>query len=275
MQWVALKQTKRITAELAEKGVEYLCPECFSPVQMRSGPHRQPHYYHISRNILCRQHGKTAFHLETQLAIQRALPQNEGILEYAFPSIGRIADVAWLEKKIVYEVQCSNISYKEIQERTHDYKSLDFHIVWILHDRRYNRRRLSAAEIFLKERLHYFSSIDANGSGTIYDQFSVTRNAKRTFKGIKLPISISKPYRMDEVEANLDWPEGAISRKKLRELGFAGDLIDRIQKNPSSSWTGMKRLEGNKKRPSFRKLWAHLKALYSSFLHALLEKNSV
>jgi competence protein CoiA len=275
MQWVALKQTERVPAANAEKGVEYLCPECFSPVQMRSGPHRRPHYYHISKNILCRQHGKTAFHLETQFAILKVLPQNEGILEYAFPSIGRIADVAWVEKKIVYEVQCSNITFKEIQERTHDYQSLGLFVVWILHDRRYNRRRLSAAEMFLKKQLHYFSSIDAKGLGALYDQFSVIRKARRTFKGTKLPISIAKPYRMDELEANREWPEAVLSRKEFIEIGFEGDLVDRIQKSPPSSWSGMKRLEGRKKRISFRKLWEHCKALYSSFLHALLEKNSI
>jgi competence protein CoiA len=276
MQWVALEDGKRITAEDAVKSSQYLCPECFCTVRMRSGPHRRPHYYHVSKNFLCRQQKKTPFHFETQLAIQKKIP--EAILEFSFPSIHRIADVFWPEKKFVFEIQCSNISYAEIKKRTEDYNSLGIQVIWILHDRRYNRKRLSSAELFLQERDHYFSSIDSKGFCIIYDQFCLTTGAKRNFKGVKLPIDLSKPYWMNEISKINDWPKQAISRMNTRKIGFQGDLIDRIRETSPTTWKRMKELELPKKDrfvSRIQKQWDMIKGIYSCFLHALLEKNSI
>lgn len=276
MHWIALKDGQRITAETAVKNTQYLCPECLCIVHMRSGPHRRPHYYHVSKNSLCRQQGKTAFHLETQLAIQKAAP--EAILEFSFPSISRIADVFWPSKKIVFEVQCSSISYEEIRKRTEDYNSLGLQIVWILHDRRYNRRKLSSAELFLNEGNYYFSSIDTKGLGIIYDQFALVKGAKRIFKGAKLPVAISWPYAMCEIACTQQWPKEAIARKESREIGFQGDLVDRIHKSAPTAWKAMKSLEHSKKESLLKrsqKAWVLIKGIYSSFLHALLEKHSI
>jgi len=278
MQWVALEENKRITAENAVKSTQYLCPECFCPVRMRSGPHRRPHYYHISKNSLCRQQGKTAFHLETQLAIQKALPAGEALLEFSFPLILRIADVFWPAKNIVFEVQCSNISYSEAKKRTEDYMSLGLRVIWILHERRYNKLKLSSAELFLKEHHCYFSSINAKGVGYIYDQFHLISGAKRIFKGPKLPIEISTPYEMNEINCDKDWPKDAALRRRSRTIGFKGDLVDRILKSPSTAWESLKRLEHHKTDSigqRVKKRWLLLKKTYSSLLHAFLEKNSI
>jgi len=278
MQWVALEENNRITAGKAVKSAQYLCPECFCPVRMRSGPHRRPHYYHVSKNSLCRQQGKTAFHFETQLAILKALPKDEAILEFSFPSIHRIADVYWATKNIVFEVQCSNISYKEVKKRTEDYASLGLHVIWILHDRRYNKMRLSSAELFLTEHQCYYTSIDAKGVGSIYDQFNVISGAKRVFKGIKMPIEISSPYEMKQILCSADWPKDALSRKNLRSIGFQGDLVDRVFNSSATTWESMRFLELRKRDPLAKKIkagWFFLKGIYSSLLHAFLEKNAI
>ena len=49
-------------------------------------------------------------------------------LEHRFPSIGRIADVALLPEKIIFEIQCSLISISEVEKRITDYATLEpFH----------------------------------------------------------------------------------------------------------------------------------------------------
>jgi competence protein CoiA len=275
MQWIALAEQERITADQAKKGVTYLCPECASLVRMRSGPHRRPHFYHITENRFCRQNGKTAAHLETQLAIQRSIP--EVILEYACPQIQRIADLFWPERKLVFEVQCSSISYEEIANRTEDYQSIGLEIVWILHDRRYNQRWLSSAEKFLIDKSHYFSSIDGSGSGTIYDQFFCIEGSCRVSRGPRLPISLAHPYPMSERLIDSDWPLEAIRRAKKRELGFSGDFVDWISQNEPTHWERIKFLEMCRQSSSISKgksILSFLRDGYLSGLNAFLKKHS-
>ena len=83
-------------------------------------------------------------HLAIQKVLSKSLPGSR--LEHRFPSIGRVADVVYFPKKIIFEVQCSPISLKEVQKRNRDYLSLGFTVIWILHDRHYNKKTLSLAE---------------------------------------------------------------------------------------------------------------------------------
>ena len=51
----------------------------------------------------------------------------------------------------MFEIQCSPITAREIEERNSDYQSLGYQVIWILHDSLYNKGRLTAAEYFLQE----------------------------------------------------------------------------------------------------------------------------
>src|SRR5262249_33589089 len=127
------------------------------------------HFYHTDSKRTCRLKGKTEKHLQTQKWLQNSLPHGESSLEYPFPSIGRIADVAWHPKKIVFEVQCSPITPHEVEARNRDYASIGYQVIWILHDVRYKQRWESAAEVFLRDHPHYYTNIDENGEGCVYD----------------------------------------------------------------------------------------------------------
>ncbi len=276
MQLVALNKDTRILAVHADKGRSYRCPECLNSLRVRSGPHRQPHFFHLSSNPLCNQQGKTLFHLQTQLHILKSLPLEEAEMEIAFPEIGRIADVVWEAKKLIFEVQYSSITEQEVRQRTCDYESRGYQVVWILHEKRFNRRRLSAAEQFLVEKDCYFTSIDDKGKGVIYDQFAVVRNGMRLFKGPRLPISLANPFVL---ALNKDLSHELIFRTK-RQLGFSGDFFDQAQKADPKDWAAMQRLQLRfaKRRLSFKRiktsvLW--LKNIYLSLLHALLEKHAI
>jgi competence protein CoiA len=204
-----------ISAREATGHIDYRCLECDSTVRKRSGPHRQPHFFHLRESPSCFLSGKGMVHLQIQWRLFELFPRGECELEYRFPSLGRIADVVWLPQRLIFEVQCSSISREELAARNRDYASLGFQVVWILHDSRYNQRLLSSAEQELKEKVHYFSNIDQEGNGLIYDQFDVKKRNRRTVKLGKLPIDLSCPKTSPQ-----------------RPLYFAGDLHDLKKDSP-------------------------------------------
>ncbi len=124
-------------------------------------------------------------HLRIQKQIQALLPPNEAFLERRFPQIGRIADLVWEPRKLIFEVQCSPITLKEVKQRKKDYESCGYRLIWILHDKRFNRRWPTPAEIFLREGACYFT----NGTH-FYDQEEIIKGRQRTMRGTPLPISL-------------------------------------------------------------------------------------
>ena len=242
MQFYALDGNEPILASLSQKQKDYRCPECDSIVRVRSGPHRQIHFYHTKTKRLCRQHKKSLTHLNIQWLLQSILSPQNAFLEHRFPEIGRIADVFWKEAGIVFEVQCSPISLKEAQERCSDYRSLGLIPVWILFDRRYNRTFCSAAEVYLREEVCYFT----NGKGFFYDQKEVIKRARRIFRSPPLKVFLNQPL--------LD-----------PRFHFTGDCIHRF---------GIEKLEELKKTfatPRRFSLLHFVKRIYRSFFHMLLE----
>jgi competence protein CoiA len=169
MQLYALEESHPIFAKDAEKGKSYTCPECTSFVRVRGGPSRQTHFYHLKAPPHCRQHQKSLEHLHMQLRLLEALKGDGAQMEAPFPKIGRIADVAWASKKIVFEVQCSPISLEEVRGRIADYQRQGYSVIWILHDKQFNKPSLSAAEHHLRKTPCYYTNCDKTGKGLVYD----------------------------------------------------------------------------------------------------------
>jgi competence protein CoiA len=229
---------KLMEAKQASKQQDYYCLECRGVVRRRSGIHRTAHFFHLNSPDACRQQGKSLTHLQLQYTLQSLLPPGEVILEHPFPTVKRIADVAWIPRKIIFEIQCSPISPDEIEGRQQDYLSQGFHVVWILHDRRYNQQRLSAAEHFLQPFPHYFTSIDADGKGLIYDQFSIFQKGMRKHKGKVLEINPSKPLHFQDEKGipsshpRSQWPfyfEGDCIHQKLQGVAEMLDGFEEAQ----------------------------------------------
>lgn len=212
-----------ILAHQAVKGVDYECLECKGVVRRRGGIHRRNHFYHIAKSSQCRLNGKSMNHLQVQWAIQQSLPQGECVMEKRFPKINRIADVCWERERIVFEVQCSAISKEELLARNHDYESMGYDVVWILHDQRYNKRRMTGAEGILQESTFYYTNIDINGEGAIYDQLSITGQGLRLRRFTRFPVDLSVPQRKREDRES----KFVVCKKKLF---FSGDTMDRILK---------------------------------------------
>lgn len=267
MQFYALQDNLLVVAGHAEKQRNYLCPECGGVVRLRSGPARQPHFYHLASSVHCRSHQKSAAHLQAQLAITRLLPAGESQMERPFPTIARIADVAWERAKIVFEIQCSPISLEEASQRSSDYKSTGYTPVWILHTRRFNRRKMSASENFLRKTGAYYTNFDEKGYGEFIDQFEICKGSRRLFRGPSLQVDLSKPKIFKG--ALDDLPETLKSRS-CWPLTFKGDLLDRfLEKKDPIFFDLEKRFFNSRERPS---LLQKVKQLYLACFRIFLER---
>lgn len=228
MQLYALNsQNQFIFSRQASKQINYICPECQTLVRLRGGIHRQNHFYHLESDRPCRQNNKSLEHINTQFFFLNTLPENECRLEYPFPKIKRIADVVWVEKKIIFEIQCSPISPSEVLERNRDYASEGFQVVWILHDHRYNKRRLSSAELALSLHPHYFTNITKEGIGIVYDQFSIVKEGIREHKLHFLPIDVCQPDAFSTAKLKKT-PFQVIQQRLKWPIYFSGDLISHL-----------------------------------------------
>lgn len=226
MQYYAFDHQKfLIHAKRAKKNCNYICIECGTRVRLRGGNHRQLHFYHLDAVRTCGLRQKSMAHLQTQDYFLKLLPLGDCKLEYRFKAINRIADVAWLSQKIVFEIQCSPISALEIQQRNQDYQSLGWTVVWILHDQRYNQQYMSPAENTLKDTPHYFTNMNARGEGVIYDQFSLLNKSIREQKMAPLLVDLSCPIPRENFPAKTLLAIGK-ERLKTWTLSFAGDLLN-------------------------------------------------
>lgn len=232
MQLYALDTTGCLTsARQALKHRDYQCLECEQIVHLRGGPHRQPHFYHLEPTPFCRQHQKGPIHLQLQAYFVQQLPAGDCVLEQRFPTIQRIADVAWLSQKIIFEIQYSAITAQEVLQRNQDYQKLGWSVVWILHDHRYNQRRLSAAEMALRSSPHFFSNMNRLGQGIIYDQFDLCVHGLRQERMAPLPIDVSQPHLYSQEVYPLQL---LTQRANQWNLFFAGDLMSLFLDTPLS-----------------------------------------
>lgn len=230
MQLYALDQEQKVTfVKNAQRQCDYFCLECKEIVRLRGGIHRHTHFYHLYHTPHCRQNGKSMPHLQTQYFLLKLIPDGEMQMEVRFSAINRIADVLWVEPKIVFEIQCSPISATEVEQRNQDYACLGYRVVWILHDACFNQKRVSSAEVFLKTSPFYYTNIDANGEGYVYDQHDAIFKGVRMNKLPPLPISVSSLKLLDK-DIHQTLPENSpqiILDRAHYPFYFEGDLLHR------------------------------------------------
>lgn len=219
-----------LNAQHAKRGEVYQCPECHTSVRLRGGHLRQLHFYHLN-STPCKLGGKSLTHLQIQYALQKMLGPDQVFLEHRFPQIGRIADLYWPSQKLVFEIQVSPISADEVKERNHNYCQIGLQVVWILHDRHFNRPRLSPTETYLRYSPHYFTNINALGRGIFYDQYVSTRFKRRLGARRRFPVKFTKITLVGDKQFPRHFP----SERKKWNLSFEGDLLQRgfsIEKSP-------------------------------------------
>lgn len=240
----------------ANRQAVYLCPECHREVRLRGGSLRRLHFYHPDATN-CHLHGKSLTHLHIQYALQKMLTPETIFLEHRFPKIGRIADVVWPSKKLIFEIQVSPISREEVLSRNQDYRQEGYQVIWVLHDHQFNRFHLTDAEAHLRFSPHYFTNINAFGKGIFYDQYSFIRHRRRLKKTPRLPLLFKKVVSTREMQHSRQIP---FDRKKW-PIFFEGDLCHQ----------GFTPTEDKKNLVSYIKIPLRL---YRIILHLLLEKTT-
>jgi competence protein CoiA len=131
-------------------------------------------------------------HQSVQSHIYELIPKGEAFIEHRFP--GHTADLFWQPKKIVFEIQCSPISIDIAVARTNDYKKMGFHLVWILHQKSFNKSYLTLAELYLRKLGNcYYTNISTTGHGYIYDQKEELKNNKRISRSKESIIDLKIP----------------------------------------------------------------------------------
>ena len=120
-------------------------------------------------------------HLAVQHKIASWIGKNECVLEHRVKE--HIADIYWQAQNTVFEVQCSPISLKEASRRTKDFEKLKINIIWILHQKTYNKVHMSPAETYLvKNKKVYYCNISQSGDGIVFDQEEAILFHKRLHK---------------------------------------------------------------------------------------------
>ena len=261
-------EQKIVSAHKALKHKDYTCLECKGVVRRRGGIHRARHFFHLRPSSSCRQQAKSMAHIQTQCFIEALLPKDECRLEYPFAPIKRIADVAWLPRKIVFEIQCSSISSDEIQSRNADYASQGFQVVWILHDGRFNQWKLSAAEYYLQRSPHYFTNMDAEGLGKIYDQFQIIENGTRKKRLPALEVDLSLPISTwEQSKENFDsLPQAIQDRFRMWPVCFPGDLMHKSLEGPEEYLIEAAKLENEALRLKRQPKSSFLKKLIFNYI---------
>lgn len=209
-------------AHLAVRSQKYYCPDCHQKLSFRSSPYIRAHFFHLKDQNPCYRSSKSLTHLEVQAHLVEKLPLGEAKQERYFPSIHRRADVCWENKKIVFEVQISFITYEEVKARIEDYNSCGYEVVWILHLQRFSRYMTTAAELYLRDHTHYFTSINQEGLGAIFDQFNIIIAGRREATLFRKPIDIAHPSSALVDEA---LPQRIKDHRQSWALSFAGDLL--------------------------------------------------
>jgi competence CoiA-like predicted nuclease len=134
-------------------------------------------------------------HLTVQKEIARIIGEDDVFLEYRFQ--GHIADIYWKKHNIVFEVQCSKMSLKECKKRTTDFERLGVRVIWILHQKNFNKPSVSPMELYLLERKGlYYTNISQNGEGIVFDQEEALCYGIRKVRSPPIKIDLCSPiYR--------------------------------------------------------------------------------
>lgn len=238
------KRRENVAAAQAKRKTNYFCPECQGIVRLRGGNHRRLHFFHFQDSADCRLGKKSELHLATQLALQKMLAPYPSFLEQPFPQVGRIADCVVPALKLNFEIQCSPITPEEVEARIRDYASCQLTTVWILHEATFNKKRVHPAEQILKKYPHYYTNINEQGQGMIYDQFFIEENNRRRARSSSFPIAVSQPIVTRSTTFRREWP-----------LFFAGDIVNSV-----AGLSEVKKLNGNlpKKESLFSSEWKKL-----------------
>lgn len=190
-------------------------------------------------------------HQSIQNTIAAMIGKEKVMLEYRFDR--RRADIYWPKQKIIFEIQCTPISLVTVRERNQDYEKFGLTVIWILHQKCFNKSFVGPAENYLRSRSAFFTNIFTNHTGMIYDQHEVIHGHRRLHKSSPYPIDISKPEK-------LNWRQSTKRRLRLDTAYFEGAR--------GYGFSGDRNHASKKERRMQNKIKSLLKPLYKRYSHA-------
>jgi hypothetical protein len=145
----ALHGDESVEAEVAERGLQYLCPGCKSDVILKRGRFVIPHFAH--KPPACGwAKGETLEHMRAKIAFRNALAKSysEVQVEKLIPSLpnDRRADIYFSNhagQRAVIELQHTPISLDEIERRSSTYAKENIAQLWVV---LVSSKRLATAE---------------------------------------------------------------------------------------------------------------------------------
>ncbi len=268
----AVDEDDLIYAGHANPRQTYWCMECFEPVKRRRGKTGLYHFYHLRAPASCRLYSKTEDHLFAQLSLQKAFAPGQLLLERPFRDINRVADVLWEAEKIVFEIQCSPITEKEAASRISDYASQGYQVVWLLDDKRYNKKIARPAEELLRQRSAYYLKVRKNTDCQYYDQFEIFDSKKRIKKAKPSYIDLQHIRRRpSSLPSNTPAQVSAISST----IYFLKDRTDRALRYPETRayWTALEKTLPAKKRLPIPRWLKKIAQIYLDWIRYLILKS--
>lgn len=135
---VAALSGNRIEADIAERGPEYVCPDCKQSVILKRGRIKIAHFAHKPPTDCTWAKGETQAHLESKKLFRDSFASRglRAEVEFIVPSLpnDRRADVmVWSpsHKQAAIELQHSNIGIEEIEKRAFSYVREGIAQAWI------------------------------------------------------------------------------------------------------------------------------------------------
>jgi len=136
---VALNNKDRIEAENAEKGPDYVCPNCKADVILRKGRVRIHHFAHKATSTCPFSKSESQAHYTAKTLFQKSYQGRKGCraeTEFIVKTLpnDRRCDVMVFSptgKQVGIELQDSAIGLDELEERTACYGHADIPIIWV------------------------------------------------------------------------------------------------------------------------------------------------
>lgn len=127
----------QVLAHDAKKSGRYFCPVCDTPVVLKAGSVKVPHFSHhhilqCSRYLYKRE---SLLHLKLKHDLYLQLnPHYDTAMEFYLESIEQIPDIL-VEHCLALEIQLSRISPDLILSRTRGYSKLGIKVIWLLDEK--------------------------------------------------------------------------------------------------------------------------------------------
>ncbi|WP_460018102.1 competence protein CoiA [Lactovum odontotermitis] len=132
---VALNENRKLInllEEIPERRQKFFCPACKSEVRLKCGLIKIPHFAHVSlQNCQSWSENESAQHLALKKAIFAWASQSvKTEIEKYLPELEQTPDLL-MSDQIAIEVQCSRLSVKRLRERTLNYHSHGYQVLWL------------------------------------------------------------------------------------------------------------------------------------------------